>query len=269
MSEPSCAVEGLGVHLGGREVLSSVDFVLDEGERLAVVGPNGSGKTTLIRALCGAVPRSSGSVRLLGQPLEGYSRRQLAQQVAVLRQEEDFAFDFTVEGMVRLGRSPFQPAWGGMSSVDHTRVEEVLATLELGPLRHRSLGTLSGGERQRALLGRALAQTPRLLLLDEPTNHLDIRHQLDLLAAVARPGLTVVAALHDLNAAADWADQVLLLHAGRVAAVGLPVEVLTPERIRHVFGVEVESLTRHDGGRALVFRGPRPKFVDERSTDSR
>lgn len=256
MSEPFLEVGELRVELSGRVILSGLSFVLSVGQRLAVVGPNGSGKTTLIRALYGSVPHQAGQIRLGGRGIEGLSARQLAQEVAVVRQDEPQAFDFSVEGMVRLGRSPFLPLLGGESADDHRLVDEALTTMALGALRARSLATLSGGERQRVLLARALAQTPKLLLLDEPTNHLDVRHQLELLAAVERPGLTVVAALHDLNAAADWADQVLVLDAGRISALGLPAEVLTPERIAAVFQVQVEPLSTSDGRRALVFRGP-------------
>ncbi|MBK6684089.1 MAG: ABC transporter ATP-binding protein [Deltaproteobacteria bacterium] len=256
MSEPVLEVQDLGVELSARPILSGISFGLAAGQRLAVVGPNGSGKTTLIRALYGSVPHQTGQIRLAGRAIEGVSARSLAQEVAVVRQDEPQAFDFSVEGMVRLGRSPFLPLLGGESPEDRRVVDEALATMELTPLRGRSLATLSGGERQRVLLARALAQTPKLLLLDEPTNHLDVRHQLELLAAVERPGLTVVAALHDLNAASDWADQVLLLDAGRISALGLPAEVLTPERITAVFQVQVEPLLCADGGRALVFRGP-------------
>ena len=217
MSEPLLEVVDLRVDLSGRVILSGLSFALSVGQRLAVVGPNGSGKTTLIRALYGSVPHQAGQIRLGGRAIEGLSARSLAQEVAVVRQDEPQAFDFSVEGMVRLGRSPFLPLLGGESADDRRLVDEALITMELSALRARSLATLSGGERQRVLLARALAQTPRLLLLDEPTNHLDVRHQQELLAAVERPGLTVVAALHDLNAAADWADQVLVLDAGRIA----------------------------------------------------
>jgi iron complex transport system ATP-binding protein len=245
-------VRELAVDLGGKRILDGVSLKVEEGGFCAVVGPNGSGKTTLIRSLYRAIDRAGGDIRIDGSPIDALDRRSLARTIAVLRQEPDLAFDFLVEELVIMGRSPYKGLFDPDLDEDRAIVEGALEMTDVASLKGRNFSTLSGGERQRVLLARALAQRPRILLLDEPTNHLDIRHQLDVLRRVRELGLTVLAALHDLVLADRFAMNVVVLDRGRKVADGPPEQVLTPERIRETFGVSALRVP-HEGGAVLAF----------------
>lgn len=244
-------VERISVELGGQEVLKDVSLRVERAEFMALVGPNGSGKTTLLRTLYRAITPKSGQISIEGQPLETLGQREVGQRIAVLRQESTLAFDFLVEELVLMGRSPYKTLLSPDRAEDRAIAAESLDLTGTADLAKRSFGTLSGGERQRVLLARALAQQPRVMLLDEPTNHLDIRHQLEVLECVKSRGITVLAALHDLNLALAFASSAVLLVDGKVQASGTPGEVLTDAQIARAFGVRVERF-RDAGGRDLL-----------------
>ncbi len=239
-------VEDLSVRLGGRIVLQEVGFHVEPGSFCAVVGANGSGKTTLIRSLYRSLSPDRGAISLDGTNLEGMKRLDIAKKVAVVRQEPDLAFDFSVWELVMMGRSPYKTLLQPEGGEDSSRVEACLQMCDVQDLAARGFESLSGGEKQRVLLARALAQEPGLLLLDEPTNHLDLYHQLDMLWRVRKLGCTVVAALHQLELAYRFADTVLVLHEGGCEAFGPPQEVLTSERIARVFGVSAVRVGEGD-----------------------
>ena len=248
---PVLTAKDLSVALDGRRVLEEVSFEVDAGERIALVGPNGSGKTTLLRAITGLI-RYDGLLALDGREVRDGPPRERARAVALVRQQADLAVDFTVEETVAFGRAPHLGWTEALRPADHERVAVALDALDLGALAGRPVTHLSGGEQQRTLLAQALAQDAPLLLLDEPTAHLDVRHQLDLLnrvTALAEAGRTVIAALHDLELAARFADRLWVLAAGRLVADGLPDVVLSPDLLRDVFGVEAEVEAGPDGVR--------------------
>ena len=253
-AEPFLRTEGLTIELGGKEILSDVSLSVPRGGFTALLGPNGSGKTTLIRAIAKTVPWKRGAVWVGGDAISELGARALARKVAVLRQEVGLGFDFTVDEVVHMGRSPYKRLLDGDGDEDRAIVSEALAITDVLPLSGRVFSSLSGGEKQRVLLARALAQKPELLLLDEPTNHLDIRHQLEILSAIAGLGLTVLAALHDLNSALTFANDAVLLDRGRVAASGAVGEVLSAEHIERVFGVEAEPAHSATGRTVFGFR---------------
>jgi iron complex transport system ATP-binding protein len=218
-------------------VLEGVDVEVAPGEWLGVIGPNGSGKSTLLRVLSGHLP-AAGVVAVAGHELLAMRRRRLARTVAVVPQIPVLPEGMPVMDYVLLGRTPHIPYWGTESAEDLSVVRGVLDRLDLAGFEDRPLDELSGGERQRAVLARALAQQPLVLLLDEPTTALDLGHQqqvLELVDGMRRErGMVVVSALHDLTLAAQYADRLLLLHDGRVEAVGSAEEVLTvPNLSRH------------------------------------
>ncbi|MBI2845401.1 MAG: ABC transporter ATP-binding protein [Chloroflexi bacterium] len=224
-------------------VLREVSLHLGPGERAALIGPNGSGKTTLLRVLSGVLSPQGGRVWLDGRGLSGFSRREIGQRIAVVPQSLEVPFGFTVEEMVLLGRTPYLRPWRGVTGQDRQVAEETMAWVGIAGLSSRLFNELSGGERQQVILAMALAQEPEILLLDEPTVHLDIAHQLAILDLVRRlnqeKGLTVFAAIHDLNLAALYFRRLLLMDRGRLVADGSPQEVLSKERIAEVFGAEV------------------------------
>ena len=233
--------------LGGRPILHGLTFEVPQGAWVGLLGPNGAGKTTLVRTLAGLLPHT-GHLDLLGRPLARWPDRERARAVAVVRQQPVLDFDFTVEELVMLGRAPHRSWLAGPTARDEAAVAAALAGTDLGALAGRSVATLSGGEQQRVLLAQALAQDAPVLLLDEPTAHLDVHHQYDLMGRVAAlEGRTVVAAFHDLAFAARYADRLLVLHEGRLAAYGPPAEVLTPALLRRVFRMEAEVEAAPEG----------------------
>lgn len=230
------------VELGGRRVVDGVSLTAEPGTVVGLLGPNGSGKSTLLRTLYRAITPHSGSVRLDGHDVRAMRPKAVAQAVAVMLQDPQTEFDLTVHEFVLLGRIPHRSSFGRDTAEDLRTVEEAMDRAGVAELARRLMGSLSGGQRQRAMLARALAQQTPVLVLDEPSNHLDIRHQLELMAEVRDLGRTVIAALHDLNLAAEHCDRVVILEGGRAVASGRPADVLTPALIRLVFGVDARTV---------------------------
>jgi iron complex transport system ATP-binding protein len=244
------------VVLGGRPVVDRVDAAVAEGEWLALIGPNGAGKTTLLRAIARLVPYA-GSIALEGRVISEMPRAELSRMLAVVPQEPSTPPWMTVAEYVLLGRTPHLGALAKEGRRDRDAAARALARLDLLDFRKRRLGTLSGGERQRVVVARALAQEARIVLLDEPTASLDIGHQqqaLDLLDALREEsGLTLVAAMHDLTLAAQYADRMVLLDGGRVAVDGVPRDVLTEETIARHYGASIDVVPV-DGRVAVIPR---------------
>ena len=231
------ALVGVTVVLGGRPVVDRIDLEVPEGEWLALIGPNGAGKTTLLRAIARLVDHS-GSVALHGRDVRAMHRTELSRLVAVVPQDPTTPPWMTVAEYVLLGRTPHLGRFAKEGQRDQELAAAALRRLDLLAYRDRRLDTLSGGERQRVVVARALAQEARIVLLDEPTAALDIGHQqqaLELLDVLrGESGLTLVAAMHDLTLAAQYADRMVLLDSGRVVADGPPRQVLTEALIgRH------------------------------------
>jgi iron complex transport system ATP-binding protein len=250
------AAEGVEFAYGAKPVLRGADLSLRAGELSILVGPNGSGKTTLARLLAGTLEPRAGSVRLCGAPLASRTRRETARRLAVVPQEISVPFPYRVREMVAMGRAPHLGPLGREGPRDRGLVEQALAALDLEALAERSYPTLSGGEKQRVLLARALAQDCDVWLFDEPTAHMDLGHRLHafewlrgwLAQATGRGALLIT---HDLQLAARFADRLTLLCSGRAVASGAPAQVLTPERIAEVYGVEARVECGPDGRIAL------------------
>ncbi len=224
-------------------ILYDVSLHVRKGEMVGLLGPNGSGKTTLLRLISGLFSPQQGKVLLAGRTLQQWGRRGAAQRIAVVPQELHIPFAFTVEHMVSLGRTPFvKPLLGERTAHDQAIVEDALQATGVAPFADRIFNELSGGERQRVMIAMALAQEPSLLLLDEPTSHLDIKYQVETLELVQRlnteRSVTVIAAMHDLNLASRYFPRLLLFQRGVVADAG-PAEVLEPELLSRVYGVDV------------------------------
>ena len=233
------------IKYGERLAVAGVSLRIQPGEIIAILGPNGAGKSTLLRALNGGIRPTIGEVLLDGQPLTQYPRRVVSRRIAVVAQEGDVRFPVTVLEFVLGGRyaSGSTGAWGWETEQDIRVAGSVLHETELSELSGRLMNELSGGERQRAVLARALATEASVLLLDEPTANLDLEHQAAILALVrGRSELHKVAAVvvtHDLNLAAEFSHQVLLMKHGRGLAFGAPPEVLTPELLKELFNVQI------------------------------
>ena len=222
-----------------RDALMGVSLEAREGEFHAVLGPNASGKTTLLRVALGALEPAAGTAEILGRPARSWPRRELARLVGVVPQREDNLFPQRVRETVLLGRYPHLSLWGAERPADHRAVTRALERCDVLHLADRWIWTLSGGEYQRVRVARALAQEPRLLVLDEPGISLDVRHEMELFELVRglvdRARLAVIMITHHVNLAARFADRVLLLAEGHVAASGAPGDVLTRDTVARVF----------------------------------
>ncbi len=227
-----------------RKIVDGVMLDVQPGEFVGLLGPNGSGKSSLLRTIYRVLRPDAGLISLGDEDLWHMDAHQAAQRTAVVAQERASDFDFTVHEIVMMGRNPHKGLFDRDSKADFAIVEAALQQVNMLPFAERSFRTLSGGEKQRVLVARALAQQAKFLVLDEPTNHLDIRYQLEVLGLVKGLGMTSLAALHDLNLAAQYCDRIFLLHEGKICAAGSPAEVLQPALIRKIYQVDAH-VERH------------------------
>jgi len=243
MSAPFLQLDGVGVRFGERRILHDIHLGFAPGTLTALVGPNGAGKSTLLAVASGDVEADAGQVILHDRPIAHWKAMALARERAVMPQDHAVRFAFSVEEVVAMGRLPH----AADPVRDAARVDQALEQAEMARLRRREVQTLSGGEAARATFARVLAQDTPLLLLDEPTAALDLRHQertLRTVRGLADEGACVIVVLHDLNLAAGYANRIVLLEQGRVAADGTPDQVLTREHIELVYQQSVVVL-RH------------------------
>lgn len=234
------SVENLSVRLGHRQVLNGLGFEVEAGEFVGLIGPNGAGKSTLLRSVLDLVP-TQGHIRLSGEVAGAMNARRRAARVAYLAQEREIAWAVPVETIVALGREPHRAGFAALTAQNRTIIDAAMQRMDIEAFRNRIATELSGGEKARVLTARALAQDAPLLLADEPTAGLDPAHQISLMrlfASLTTDGKSVVASLHDLGLAARWCSRLLLLHEGRIVADGAPTQVLTPQALRDIYGVE-------------------------------
>ena len=240
-------LQDVGVRLGRRPVVQQVSASLQAGSFVGIIGPNGAGKSTLLRAMLGLLPTTAGSITIDGENVARMVRGAVARKLAYLPQGQTLHWPLTVERLVALGRLPHLAPMSGMSAADAQAIERAIGRADVEALRHRIATELSGGERARVLLARTLAVEAPALVADEPLASLDPGHQIDvmeLLLREARAGALVVTVLHDLTMAARYCDRLLLLDKGHLVADGLPLEVLTAENLKTVYGINALVDTR-------------------------
>lgn len=251
---------GLRVAIGGTPILEDISFSVEPGTWTGLLGPNGSGKTTLLRAISGLL-EFEGSLSLDGRPVATWTRRALAQRLAFVRQSHAIAFDFRVLDLVLLGRAPHKSLLSVYNHEDEQHALDALHRVDLDGLAERSFHSLSGGEQQRVFLAQALVQKADILILDEPTTYLDVHHQYEFLGHVLTlvdAGKTVIGAFHDLELAARFSDNLLVLDRGRLAAQGSPEKVLTRDLLAQVFRMEADVATTPAGQLRIAFAAPLP-----------
>jgi iron complex transport system ATP-binding protein len=236
------ALDNLAVKYNHRPVIERISWKAEKGKIYSIIGPNGCGKSTLLKAIAGQLKPVRGTILLDDRPLASYSRRGLARYLSMLQQSQEKQPDLTVRTLVGYGRFPHKPAWAGLRREDEEIIDWALAQTGAVSLADRKLSALSGGERQRAWIALALAQQPRLLLLDEPTTYLDVSHQWEIMELVSelnqKHGITILMVLHDMNHAAAFSDEILVLSQGEVYANGKPADTLTEQTLGEVFGVK-------------------------------
>ena len=227
----------LCVSLPRKRIVDCASIHVDQGEFVGLLGPNGSGKSTMLKTLYRTMKKESGDISMGGRSLDEIPLKESALLTSVVTQHNYFNFDFKVEEVVMMGRTPHKKALEMDNNEDREIVWSALEKVSMYGMKERNFKSLSGGEQQRIILARALAQQTPCLILDEPTNHLDVKYQLEVLDTVKELGCTTLCALHDLNLAAEYCDRVYILLDGRIVAEGRPMEVITEELISEVYGV--------------------------------
>lgn len=256
MRGASLSIDGVGVDIAGRRIIDQISLTAHRNV-VGLVGPNGSGKSTLLRTVYRMLRPSDGHVVADDQDVWILPAREAARITAAVVQDSPADLELTVADCVATGRLPHGRLLAADRVGDGAIVDHAMRSAGIAELADRQVSTLSGGERQRVHLARALAQEPQLLVLDEPTNHLDVRHQLELLALVRELAVTTLITLHDLNLAAAYCDQIVMLEHGRVVASGAPEDVFTPELLLRVFGVRADTLINPLTGRLQLVYGDR------------
>ena len=233
------AVENLSYAFGTQWVLKNLAFSVPQSDVFIIIGPNGAGKTTLIKLMIGILKIQTGQIEIFQAPLGNYSQKRLAKALAYVPQGLPVGFPFTVEETVLLGRAPHQKVLGLASQNDLDIAQQAMMFTEVAHLARRKMDQLSGGEQQRVLIARALCQQPQVILLDEPTASLDLSHQIRIMDLMEKlkteKGVTVVMVSHDVNLAAMYADQLLLLKAGEIVCLGSPAEVLNFKTLEETY----------------------------------
>lgn len=243
IATPAVTASQLTIKLGGRTIIDRLDLEIPSGKVTAIIGPNGCGKSTLLKSLCRILEPSEGEIRIGGIDIATVSRKKLSRRVSLMAQSAQAPDGVTVRELVGRGRFPYQSWLRQWSEADERAVDKALKRANLGELASARMQNLSGGQQQRAWLAMVLAQETGVMLLDEPTTYLDIGHQhglLKLMASLKDDGRTIVAVLHDLQQAVQYADHLVVMKSGRVLATGAPAEVINPTLLREVFDVDAE-----------------------------
>ena len=236
------SAQNLCFSYGTTAILQDINVELQVGKFYGIIGPNGCGKTTFLDLLTGNKKSSSGTVRLFGKQLHSYSKKDLALQLALVPQEYDTGFGFSVEEVVLMGRHPHIPRFSSPARKDWVSVDHAMKAIGIVDMRSRYTSTLSGGQKQRTVVARALAQDTPLLLFDEATSSLDIKYTLQIFNLardlVQRQNRTIIAVMHNLNLAAAYCDELLIMNDGKIVRSGPTKKILTTDIIENVFGVE-------------------------------
>lgn len=230
-------VKNLRFSIDNKEILKDISFDVPKGSFVGIIGPNGSGKSTLLKNIYRLYKPSSGMIILDNKDLLIMKDKECAKEIAVLAQESNSQFDFTVEQIVKMGRYPYKSVFEDYSKDDLKMVSEMLKKVGLDDYSHRSFSNLSGGEKQRALIARALVQNTDFLILDEPTNHLDIGYQIQLMDLVKSMKITTLSAIHDMNIASMYCDYLIVMKDGKIKKFGNVEEVITAQTLKEIFGV--------------------------------
>lgn len=239
------SIEVKNLKFGYREalVLKGLSFNIKKGEFVSIIGPNGSGKSTLLKTLNNLYKPNSGDILIEGKNVEDYRKKDLAKIVGFVPQDTTIDYEFTVEDIVMMGRHPYKGRFQKEDKADYKIVNDVMEMTNTLKFKDSLITEISGGERQRVIIAKALAQNPSIILLDEPTSHLDINHQIDLLNLLRtlnkEKGTTIILVIHDINLAARFSDDIILLNEGEIIGSGDPKDVITAENIEKAYNLDV------------------------------
>lgn len=255
-TEPLFALEQVSFSISGRMLLEPLSMTLPAKRIVGLIGHNGSGKSTLVKILARQQPATGGVVRFEGKPLSEWGDRPFARKLAYLPQHTPPASGMLVKELVALGRYPWHGALGRFGKVDREKVDEAMSLTDVTGMADRLVDTLSGGERQRVWLAMLVAQDAECLLLDEPISALDVAHQVEVLKLVQKlshsKGLGVMVVLHDVNMAARFCDELIVLHTGKLITHGSPYEIMTPEELERIYGLPMDVMVHPSTGRPIA-----------------
>lgn len=264
-NNPAVAIKNLSFSFGVAPILKQVNLQIETGKFYAVLGPNGSGKTTLLRTIAKLLEVKPDTIFINDQDIDHIRQKNLAKELAVVPQNTEVQFDFSVLDLVLMGRAPYLGRFATEGKADLELAREAMELTGTWELRDRTIQTLSGGERQRVIIARAITQNTGIILLDEPVSHLDLYHQIEILKQLKtlnrNKGVTVLAVFHDPNLAAAFSDYLIFMKQGKVHSIGAPEDILTQELIKEIYGVEVEIITGPEDGRVYLIpklKGHRP-----------
>jgi iron complex transport system ATP-binding protein len=224
-------------------VIKGVSFNIEKGKFISIIGPNGSGKSTLLKTINHLYNPTKGSILVDGININDMKKRDLAKKIALVPQDTVVDYDFTVEEIVLMGRHPYKSRFQKEDEGDYKVINESLEMTNTLKLKKRLITEISGGERQRVIIAKALAQKPSIILLDEPTSHLDINHQMDILNLLKRlnkeHGTTIILVIHDINLAARYSDEIILIDKGKISDMGKPEDIITSDNIENIYNLKV------------------------------
>lgn len=236
--------EELSIGYAEATIVKGLNLSIPTGKITALVGANGSGKSTILKTMARIMKPKSGTVMLDGKSIHSFSTKEVARQLAILPQNPTAPDGLTVSELVSYGRYPHQKGFGTMTDEDRSIIASAISVTGMDPFHDRPIDRLSGGQRQRAWIAMALAQQTEILFLDEPTTFLDMAHQLEVLQLLQKlneeEGRTIIMVVHDLNHASRYAQHMVAIKSGSVISEGSPVEVMTPDVLREVFGIEAD-----------------------------
>ncbi len=241
MTGSAVTLKDLSWSYNGRSVVNTIDLKIEKGSFTGIVGPNGAGKTTLLKLILKLLSPEKDRVFIFDRDINNYSRKDLAKKISYVPQTINVDFGFSVQQIVSMGRNPHLGLFSGDPARDTEIVNKAMRETEVEALKKKDIGSISGGELQRVIIARALAQEPDILALDEPTSHLDLNHQIRILSLVRslskKKGITVIAVLHDFNHALEYCTSLVLMNKGTIEAFGNPEAVITPERMKKIYGL--------------------------------
>lgn len=235
-------VENLSYEIKNKKICNKIELEINKGEFIGIIGPNGSGKSTLLKNIYKVLKPSEGVIYLNNKDLIKSSNRDASQEMAIVAQENNVGFDFTVKDIVLMGRYPKKKLFQGSDLEDNEVIRNALEKVKMRSMENKSFSTLSGGEKQRILIARAIAQETEFLILDEPTNHLDIGCQIQILKFLKTLKKTILISIHDLNMASEYCDRLYAIKDGKIVASGTPNQILTPKLIKELYEVDAKIL---------------------------
>ncbi len=245
-------VENLSYQIDQIQILDDINIRVEKGEFVGIIGPNGSGKSTCLKNIYRVLKPTKGAIYINGKAVSEHSNREIAQELAVVSQEFEYGFEFSVRDIVLMGRYPLKEFYERENEHDEEVIDAALKQVGVFDLKQRSFSTLSGGEKQRVLIARSLAQETEFIIMDEPTNHLDVGYQMKVMDLVCSLGKTVFTAIHDLNMAMLYCDKVVIINHGKIVAAGKPNEILTEELIETIYDVPAHIEHNQFLGRKMI-----------------